>query len=485
MNLSHALALSLLPAFCAAAQEATSSPVSQAGTSAPDDARPSPELLDLEKNLTQKQADKTAGRMTPEQYQDFVKQFRPMLEETAARVAPTPLNQSLHSRILLRLGNSGDALANLNASLKKNPEDPELLSAKSFILYDQKDFAGSSAAANAALQKDPNNQDALWLKHLSEERSPPSFKIPGSPWDMSASAEAGVQGLGRAASDDSGKPYVLPVKAGKSAAPPSPNLDAAAPAPSGHDAPLVPLAATGVALWIAAGLAARQSQDNATAAVQLGTESVLDKTASGVQRCKQAIEDHPYIAGTCVVGGLALGGWLAAPFIVGGGGPSLLAIGAAGGSVPVAGAVTATSAAPMTTAAIGATIALAVGGDAPNSSSIANSDQKKRTLSDKEIAELEAEANSPDPADKGGKLTKAGRNLAKHSPREGSGLPEAIGSQEQINQQAARVVREILSDVGQVERHPNKNWGDVVDIIGKKGIGVRFTASGKFLYFLD
>jgi len=318
MNRSLALALFLFPASCAAAQETTPSPAPQTGADAAifDDARPSPELLELEKTLTQKQTDKTEGRLTPQQYQDFVKQFRPTLEETAARVAPTPINQSLHSRILLRLGNSDEALANLNASLKKNPADPELLAAKSFVLYDQNDFAGSAATANAALQKDPNNQNALWLKHMSEERTPPALKLPGSPWDMSAGTGPGVQGFGGAAADDSGKPYVLPVKAGKSAAPPSPKLDVAAPAPSGHDSPLVPLAATGVALWIAAGLAARQAQDDATAAVQLGTENVVDKTASFVQRCKQAIEDHPYIAGTCAVGGLALGAWLAAPLIL-------------------------------------------------------------------------------------------------------------------------------------------------------------------------
>ena len=50
-------------------------------------------------------------------------------------------------------------------------------------------------------------------------------------------------------------------------------------------------------------------------------------------------------------------------------------------------------------------------------------------------------ATSKDPSDKGGRLTRAGRALAKHGNRSGSAFPEASGNPEEINAQAEKDCR--------------------------------------------
>jgi hypothetical protein len=99
--------------------------------------------------------------------------------------------------------------------------------------------------------------------------------------------------------------------------------------------------------------------------------------------------------------------------------------------------------------------------------------------------ELEAEANRPDPSDKGGRFTKAGRNLAKHMVRPGTRLKRSNGSPEQFNKRAESLVKNILDNPISLKYRSSGRWGRVMDIRGPSGEGLCFTLSGNFIYFLE
>ncbi len=87
--------------------------------------------------------------------------------------------------------------------------------------------------------------------------------------------------------------------------------------------------------------------------------------------------------------------------------------------------------------------------------------------------------------DRGG-LTKAGRGLMKHGYRKGSVFPKPIGTPAQVNEQGQKVLESILS-------HPEKQlipgelerYGKVIDIYAPNIGGVRYSAEGDFLGFLE
>ena len=125
---------------------------------------PAPELVELERILNDKQDAKSKGQVAPEEYQAFVRQFRPKLDASMGRVEPNPTNTGLHALIVSRLGDRGQALAGLDQALEKDPKNPELLTAKAQIYYEHNDFPRAAATARAA------GKMAEVIFHMSEGR---------------------------------------------------------------------------------------------------------------------------------------------------------------------------------------------------------------------------------------------------------------------------------------------------------------------------
>lgn len=135
----------------------------------------SPELLRLEKDLTDKQSEKKDGSLPPEQYEEWERAFRSTLEESFARVPPSPENTAAHARITVLLGGREQAGKALDQALESNPDSPVLLRTKSQLLYEQKDYAGAAQYGLQAWEKSGRtDQSALALYHLTKGRGAPS-----------------------------------------------------------------------------------------------------------------------------------------------------------------------------------------------------------------------------------------------------------------------------------------------------------------------
>jgi len=235
MNLILILALIFVHASFGFAEDAPA-PDAPAQSQIAAKGQPAPELLGLEKELIQRQSEKEHGTAASEDYKTFLAKFRPRLDAVVIRVPPTPANKSVHARILVRLGDSARALKGLNAALEGDPKNPALITAKGYALYDQKDYAGAAAAANAILHDDPRNLEAQWLKHASEDRNAPKVTLPGSPW-AAASDDVPAAG-GGARNDDAGKPYTLAIKVRATPAPPEITPASSPAAPPAQSSPL-------------------------------------------------------------------------------------------------------------------------------------------------------------------------------------------------------------------------------------------------------
>lgn len=133
-----------------------------------------PQLIKLEKELTTEQEAQKNGTVGSEQYQLFLKEFRPEFEKTFSATPPSPENEALHARVLVLLGDHKEAVAGLQGALKKNPDDPTLRVSLGRTRLDQKDYAGAVAEANAVLEKDPSNQEAKALLAESRGRVAPT-----------------------------------------------------------------------------------------------------------------------------------------------------------------------------------------------------------------------------------------------------------------------------------------------------------------------
>lgn len=84
-------------------------------------------------------------------------------------------------------------------------------------------------------------------------------------------------------------------------------------------------------------------------------------------------------------------------------------------------------------------------------------------------------------------LTKAGRALQKHSSRPGSAFPKPSPSKAaNINQTAQNILQTILTDPHRKTtiRH-TRAFGKVIEIRALDGKGVRYSASGTFIGFLE
>jgi len=87
-----------------------------------------------------------------------------------------------------------------------------------------------------------------------------------------------------------------------------------------------------------------------------------------------------------------------------------------------------------------------------------------------------------DPADKSGKMTKAGRALQKHGDRTGSSFPKATGTPAAKNAQGQAVLENRLNDPAKTAK-PNRFGG--TDHIAGDGRGARFDGNGDFMGFLE
>lgn len=494
MNLSLALALFLLPASPGRADD--SAPVPAPPASAADTAKPSAELLKLDRLLAEKQKDRDKGRLAPDEYRRFAAKFRANLDETAARVPPTVPNRGLHATLLARLGDSVQALKNLDRALADDPKNPALITTKGCLLLDRNDYAGAAAAAKAALQADPNSLGAQWLKHAAEGRVP-TVKLPGSPWSGAASeAAAGAVAGSAARTDDPSLPFKPEIKGLDK------RIDVPDVAPPGAATPTgqKPLPLWPMTLPLGAGLVGY--------GLYRGKQTYV--SAEGLNPDPQVALDNAtrnWRASAAVVGALFVGlatweygpGALAATraFLAAAGPsapaltPALAGAGAGGGAAALDPAIVAAGA--KTSALIGLVGGAKVVSDhysyaksnADDPSNPKTGSGKPNVPSDQELADS---ANTPDSNDKGGRLTRAGRSLAKHNDysRVGSRLPQPKGNPETINNAARQLVDSILNDPDRtVNIRNSERFGKIIEIRRPDGVGVRFGPGNEFLHFIE
>ena len=221
MNFPLALALILFPAsaFCDSAAAAAQWP----SPAAAEAAKPAAELTRLEKILAQKQAEKRRGLLTPGRYLEFAAEFRAALDAAMARVAPTPANQGLHSRLLSLLGEPGRALTDLDQALERDPKNTILLRAKGEIFFEQGNFPAAAESARQAWESsDHTDKEALEILKMSERRTAPSAAITPKDFPQPQSASAAVAG-------GPNRPSAPAVKAGRGVGPPARRVDKEAP----------------------------------------------------------------------------------------------------------------------------------------------------------------------------------------------------------------------------------------------------------------
>ncbi|BCQ28286.1 hemagglutinin repeat-containing protein (plasmid) [Caballeronia sp. NK8] len=115
-----------------------------------------------------------------------------------------------------------------------------------------------------------------------------------------------------------------------------------------------------------------------------------------------------------------------------------------------------------------------------------NSGDKDSSFGGKSIDDLSDSAKVPDPSDKSGELSAAGRGLQKHGSREDSAFPAAKGNPTAINEQGQKIVDDILNDPGRTVEQLNRGrYGDVVEVRASDGRGIRYGADGRFIGFLE
>jgi hypothetical protein len=54
-----------------------------------------------------------------------------------------------------------------------------------------------------------------------------------------------------------------------------------------------------------------------------------------------------------------------------------------------------------------------------------------------------------------------------------------------INEAARKMIHEILTRPQDVRYGLSGRFGEIIDIVGSNGLGVRFTTGGRFCHFLD
>lgn len=106
----------------------------------------------------------------------------------------------------------------------------------------------------------------------------------------------------------------------------------------------------------------------------------------------------------------------------------------------------------------------------------------ERTIAGRPITALES-GKELDPADKGYRLTKAGRALQKHGGRAGSSFPPPQGNPAQLNERGQKILQRILNNPGSIVKTGNRFNG--FDVFSPHGQGARFDSRGNFVSFLE
>ena len=290
------LILAGLLAVSAAAADSSAFAAPAAAAEA-DISKPAPELLRLDRELTKIEGSKEKGRLTPERYKESVIRFHSELEAAMSEAPPSPANTALHARILARLGEFRRAAEALSAALNQDPANPDLRLALSQVRFDERNYSAALTEADAVLALEPDNKEALTLKHFSEGRV--AMNGPGA--DDRSPVPAARKSFARrfhfVAADPATLPFKLPVKLTPATAPPDLNAgDApASPGPLPLPLPLLPLAEVAVL-----GLAAYEvSRSRAAYASTDGLDDEHPKPVGRYQRL---------VAGAILAG--ALGGVL-------------------------------------------------------------------------------------------------------------------------------------------------------------------------------
>jgi len=76
----------------------------------------------------------------------------------------------LYAALLRRLGEPDEALSALNGRLERDPTNANLRLAVGQSLFEKRDFNGALSQAEAILERDPQNKEALGLKYQSRDR---------------------------------------------------------------------------------------------------------------------------------------------------------------------------------------------------------------------------------------------------------------------------------------------------------------------------
>lgn len=195
-----ALLLPLSPACAAEGPAADPAPAVQLAD---------PALLGLEKDLAGKLEEKNNATLSPEDYQEWAKEFRTRLAAVIERIPPSPDNQAAHARIMAMLGDRKEAGAALDQALDDDPDNPVLLRTKGRLLLELKDYGGAAKHGLRAYENSGRTDtDALAIYHTAKGRTSPT----------GANSVTSAVGLTPAADtpttvlDDSRRPYKLPVK---------------------------------------------------------------------------------------------------------------------------------------------------------------------------------------------------------------------------------------------------------------------------------
>jgi tetratricopeptide (TPR) repeat protein len=247
--------LSLIAAaLLAVSAGASSDPLTAApaALSETDASQPAAELLRLDGALTAAGQAQRGGRISAADYEKFLTRFEADLEAARAGCALSPVNTALYARILARLGKSKRAAESLGVALRSNPDSAPLRMALGEVRFGEKNYPAALAEANAVLERDPGNREALTLKHFSEGRAAMNDEASGERTPSLPAAPAARGSFARkfhfVAADPATLPYKLPVRISPAAAPPA--LPASRTPTAPGPLPLLPLA--GVALGLAA-----------------------------------------------------------------------------------------------------------------------------------------------------------------------------------------------------------------------------------------
>jgi tetratricopeptide (TPR) repeat protein len=397
----------------------------------------------LDLALRQKQKDFNAGLIDDESYRRFRLELRTLLDHAYSRAEPKARDVILYSQILNRLEDSASAMDALSQALRLDPSNTNLQLARAQLLYEMKDYPEALVQAERILKSDPSNARALALKHFSEGRVAPDQHVP---FDALAAVK---KTWSTSSVPDHGQ-----VRTHKKPHRTVPGIDALIQRSQPESQPLLPA-------FLFSGLAA---------------------TCAGILWLGKKMKDNEDLVSPMLltaVGTIILGSSAVFPPAV----PVLVS----GGELAIAsaqGAVLTQSAAVVGAAATSAGLTMLAKNVSSQSSSSENP-KSSSPLNEQEVRQFEAEANSIDPVDANKELTKAGRSFAKHASRPGSSLPKSGGSPGMINEAARKMIHEILTRPQDVRYGLSGRFGEIIDIVGSNGLGVRFTTGGRFCHFLD